>query len=137
MNASAPPMAIVWTPDALRSRLAQAQSLHPDIAATDAVAVYLTAKSEGAAAAEPWDHAAAEAKALLNDIIAETGQTAYKTPVGDAYIPAPSTRVSYDAKALDALCASSPELARVLGPHRRETGVAGSLTIRAAKGGAL
>jgi hypothetical protein len=37
---------------------------------------------------------------------------------------------SYDVKALDALCKSSPDLAAILLPHRKETQRAGSLTIR-------
>lgn len=124
------------TPEALRARLDHAHDLAPDAAATEAIAVVLAAKAGAETAAQPWADAGAEARRVLDGIMAETGITTYKTPAGDAYVPAPSTRVSYDAKALDALCASSDELARVLAPHRRETSVPGSLTIRAAKGGA-
>lgn len=70
------------------------------------------------------------AKAAIEEIILETGQTEWSTPAGKIYFPKPSLSVSYDAKALDALCASSPELAAILKPHRRETERAGSMTIK-------
>lgn len=118
------------TPDELRSRLERAHGLAPDDAATEAIAVALTAKAAGETAAKPWLDVNAAARRVLDDLIAETGQTAYKTPAGEAYVPAPSVRVSYDTKALDALVASNADLARVLTPHRRETHSVGALTIR-------
>ena len=47
-----------------------------------------------------------------------------------AYVPAPGVTISYDAKALDALCASDDQLKRLLWPHRSEKERPGSLTIR-------
>lgn len=123
------------TPASLRLRLASAQNLAPDDAATEAIAVALDAKAAAEDAAKPYADVNAEARRVLDGIMAETGQTTYKTPAGEAYVPAPSTRITYDARALDALCASSPELARVLAPHRKETSVPGSLTIRAGRAG--
>jgi hypothetical protein len=41
--------------------------------------------------------------------------------------------VSYDTKGLDALCASLPQVASLLRPHRTEKEVPAVLTIRAAK----
>lgn len=127
---------VIVTTDRLRARLASAQNMTPDNAATEAIAVALDAKAAAEIAAKPYADVNTEARRVLDGIMAETGQTTYKTPSGDAYVPAPSTRVTYDARALDALCASSPELARVLAPHRKETSVPGSLVIRAARGGA-
>jgi len=126
----------IVTPDQLRARLANALDMAPDNAAHEAISVALDAKAAAEDAAKPYADVNAEARRVLDGIMAETGQTTYKTPSGDAYVPAPSTRVTYDAKALDALCASSPDLARVLAPHRKETSVPGSLVIRAARGGA-
>lgn len=124
------------TPELLRNRLSAAHDLAPDDAATEVIAVALEAKMGADIASWPWRDVNELARRALDGIMAETGITTYRTPAGDAYIPAPSTRVTYDTKALDALCASSPELARVLSPHRRETSVPGSLTIRTTKGGA-
>ena len=60
----------------------------------------------------------------------ETGVTSWKTKAGSAIVPAPGMTVSYDAKALDALCASDDAIKRLLWPHRAEKERAGSLTIR-------
>lgn len=99
--------------------------------ATDAaIAVYKQAKAESKTAAAPWDALADEAKAMLTDIIIETGITSFKTASGTAYVPAPGVTISYDAKALDALCASDDNIKRLLWPHRSEKERPGSLTVR-------
>jgi hypothetical protein len=99
--------------------------------ATDAaIAVYKQAKAEAKTAAAPWDALADEAKAVLTDIMVETGVTSFKTAAGMAYVPAPGVTISYDAKALDALCASSDEIKRLLWTHRQERERPGSLTVR-------
>lgn len=115
-------------PDELRTYLAG----QPDTetAARNAIAVYREARLHAKTAAQEWDAVADEAKALLGDIIAETGCTTWKFDEGSAYLPAPGLTVSYDAKALDALCASDDGLKRLLWPHRQERERAGSLTIR-------
>jgi hypothetical protein len=74
-----------------------------------------------------------DAKILIGEIFAETGQTAAETSAAKISIGHPSTRVSYDRKALDALCMSDDDAARLLTPHRKETEVPGSLTIRGKK----
>ena len=99
--------------------------------ATDAaIAVYKQAKAEAKSVSAPWDALADEAKSVLTDIITETGVTSFKTASGMAYVPAPGVTISYDAKALDALCASDDQLKRLLWPHRSEKERPGSLTIR-------
>lgn len=118
------------TPDELRSRLERAYHLAPDDAATEAIAIALAARAAGEAAAEPWADVNTAARRVLEDLCCETGRTKFKTPAGEAFIPSPSVRVSYDTKALDALVASNADLARVLTPHRRETHSVGALTIR-------
>lgn len=70
------------------------------------------------------------AKAIVIDIMRETGQVKAITPAGTVQFTAASVRVAYDTKALDALCASDDNVARLLLPHRKETQVAGSLTIK-------
>lgn len=99
-------------------------------AADVAIGVYKEAKAQADAYSKLWLDVAAEAKNQLAQIIEETGVMSWKTAAGSAYIPAAGVTVSYDAKALDALCASSPELAAILRPHRIEKERAGSLTIR-------
>jgi hypothetical protein len=72
----------------------------------------------------------ARAKQLASEIMQETGQTKAITPAGTASFAAASERVSWDSKALDALCASDELIALILLPHRKVTQVAGGLTIK-------
>lgn len=99
-------------------------------AAERAILVYKDAKAAAADVVKPYEDVMANAKAVLTDIIAETGKMTWKVAAGQAFVPAAGMTVSYDAKALDALCASSPELKAILWPHRFEKERAGSLTIR-------
>lgn len=100
-------------------------------AADRAIGVYRIAKAQADASAARWLEVADMAKVMMTEIITETGRMNWKTPSGSAYIPAAGVTVTYDAKALDALCASSAELAAILRPHRLERERPGSLTIRA------
>jgi len=118
-------MNAIPTPQEMIARL-NAEHASTEEAAAVAVDVYKAAKTAAAA----YDAPQAQAKALISEIMAETGDLSITTPAGKAMVTAPGQRVSYDWKALDALCASSPDLARILSPHRKETQVAGSLTIR-------
>lgn len=70
------------------------------------------------------------AKDVLADIMLETKTTRIEAIQGIAYIPTPSTRTTYDSKALDALCASDQKLAAKIAPFRKTTAIPGSLTIR-------
>lgn len=117
------------TPARLRETLL-AGTENTEQAVEAAIYVYREAKAQAELAAVVWTDVADEAKAKLTEIIEETGVMTWKTNSGSAYIPAASKTVSYDAKALDALCASSAELAAILRPHRIEKERAGSLTIR-------
>ena len=72
----------------------------------------------------------ARAKQIVAEIMQKTGQVKAITSAGTAQFTADSVRVSWDAKALDALCASSADLCGILVPHRKETTVKGSLTIK-------
>jgi len=72
----------------------------------------------------------ARAKQIASEIMRETGQTKASTPAGTASFTAASERVSWDSKALDALCLSNDALARIIRPHRKVTLVAGGLTIK-------
>jgi hypothetical protein len=69
-------------------------------------------------------------KAVIEEIFVEIGVDKADTKAGKAYITAPSVTISYDAKALDALCASDDQINRLLSPHRKESQRAGTLTIR-------
>lgn len=101
----------------------------PELSAETAIAVYLAAKGE----IDAYNVICDSAKKLIGDVMAETAQTAYSTKAGKVAITAPSTSVSYDAKALDALAASSDEIARLLAPHRKVSERAGTMRITAAK----
>jgi len=94
-----------------------------------AITVYLGAKSQMDAYSEVAD----EAKSLISIVMTETAQTAYSTKAGKVSITAPSTSVTYDAKALDALAASDDRIARLLAPHRKVSERAGTMRIVAAK----
>lgn len=72
----------------------------------------------------------AQAKTIIAEIMHETGQVKAVMPAGTAQFTAASERVSWDSDALDALCASDANLARILLPHRTVKPVAGSLTIK-------
>ena len=114
----------------LGAHLDDAADLEPDLAADAAVSVFLTAKQLAEAAAQPYVRLQARAKEMLQALVETTGQLRFAVHAGEAYLPAPSARVTYDARALDALCAKDEALAAVLRPHRRETIVAPALTIR-------
>lgn len=116
------------TPQKLLDRLNQPHE-NTETAAETAIMVYQAVKAEQDALTE----VANAAKAMIQEIMVETARTSIQTPAGKAQITAPSVSVSYDAKALDALCASSPELAAILAPHRKLTERAGTLRITAAK----
>lgn len=118
------------TPHTLREALTLKPDQTTEQAADNAIAVYKEAKGQADACAKLWLDVADEAKNQLAQIIEETGVMSWKTASGSAYVPAAGVTVSYDAKALDALCASSTELASILRPHRIEKERAGSLTIR-------
>lgn len=95
-------------------------------ALTDAITAY---RILGGAIKELESEQAA-AKIIVSEIMQETGQVKAITPAGTAQFTADSVRVSWDSKALDALCASDAGLAGILKPHRKETACKGSLTIK-------
>lgn len=100
----------------------------PEEAAAHAIEIYRAAGNAATAMKTVQD----AAKAAIGDLIAETGRERWDTEAGIAVLTSPSVRTSWDAKALDALCASDDTIARVLAPHRRETMVAGSVTVKGA-----
>lgn len=110
----------------LKAKLAAAGTGTPEQSVAAAIAVYKQA-GDLQSMAETYRK---QAKAMISDVMAETGSTDYKTAEGRAYVTSPSQRVSYDAKALDVLCTASPDIADLLWPHRKESEVAGTLTIK-------
>lgn len=72
------------------------------------------------------------AKAIICDLIAETGHERWSTPAGTAVLSSPSVRVSYSAKPLDVLCAANPDLAELIRPYRSETMVPGTVVVKGA-----
>ena len=104
----------------------RAQSPTTEAALESAVAIHLKAASDITA----LQAVQAEVKGLLGEIMAETGKTEVVTRVGKAYVSAPATIVSYDAKLLDKASLLDPDLAAALAPYRKVSERAGSLTIR-------
>jgi hypothetical protein len=97
----------------------------PEVVAEGIISDYLRARER----MEEWQIKAEDARRRLSDLIEQTGRTTWETAAGKASVTAPSTTVSYDARALDALAASSPEIAAILAPHRKVTERAGTLRI--------
>jgi protoporphyrinogen oxidase len=97
-----------------------------ETALVNAITVY----RELAARVKTIEAQQARAKETITEIMQETGQVKAITSAGTAQFTADSVRVSYDTKAIDALVASDDGLARLLTPHRKETAVKGSLTIK-------
>lgn len=97
-----------------------------ETALIEAIAVY---RNMGAQIKE-FEALQSRAKQIVTEIMQETGQVKAITSAGTAQFTADSVRVSYDTKALDALRLSDELLDRVLTPHRKETAVKGSLTIK-------
>lgn len=102
------------------------QYANTEDALSDAITVYRTAASD----IKELEALQARAKSIVTEIMQETGQTKSVTPAGTAQFTAPSVRVTWDGKALDALCASDATLAAILRPHRKETATSGTLTIK-------
>lgn len=100
-----------------------------EIAAENAIAIYLAAKAQ----IDAYQTVANAAKERLTEIIEETGQLQWKTRAGVASMNASAIISSYDTKALDALCASNDDIQRLLAPHRKHTERAGTLRITSAK----
>lgn len=98
----------------------------PEAAAETAIMVYLAAAAE----IDRFKEIQKQAKSLMSDIMAETGQDKVRNGAGQAYVGKPSVSVRYNANAIDALCASHDDLAVILWPHRKEIKRAGTLTIR-------
>lgn len=105
------------------------QDSTPNQATETAIMVYLAAKAEQDKLKEIQDRA----KLIISDVMAEAGTDKLKSQAGTATVSSASKSVRYDAKALDALLASSDEFRKVLEPHRKETMRMGSLSIRAGK----
>lgn len=111
----------------IRELIARAQTANTSEAALDlAVGAY----KQAAGYISRLEELQKEAKGLIAEIFTEIGTAEATTSAGRAYVTSASASVSYDAKALDALCKSNPQIAAILQPHRTVKERAGSLTIR-------
>ena len=88
------------------------------------------AKRAAEVLAEPYVDVQAKAKTALMGWMQAHGVPSVRSDAGQAYTAADSEVVTYDAAALDALCASSDEVARLLRPHRKVSQRKGAFTIR-------
>lgn len=95
-----------------------------------AIAVCVEAKRTADDVAAPWLARVARARAWL--AVACQGGARWNTAAGSAYVSAPSTRASWDDKALMALCDDDPALAERILRYRKVTNVAGALTVKGA-----
>lgn len=107
----------------------------PKEAIDKALEVYMRAK----ALADDYAAIVATAKKVVEDAMIEADVARYDAEIATINRIEPTRSTSYDTKALDALCKSSPEIRAILEPHRKETIRAGSVRITPAKerGGAL
>lgn len=81
-----------------------------------AITAYLNARALG----DEFDKLQKDARGVINDIIEETGQSAWNIDgIGSVSVPKDRETVTYDKDALDALCASDDAIKRILWPHRR------------------
>ena len=117
------------TIEELQAALDAAHEGTPETSVESAVTVYQVAAGMVDAYTEVKD----QAKALIGDVMAETGVTSYTTRAGKVAMTAPGLSVSYDAKALDLLMMLNPHYAAILGPHQKETQRAGTMRITGAK----
>lgn len=115
-------------PQELLDRL-RGDHLSTELAVETAIAVYQETKAQQ----DAWAAVGSAAKALIEEVMEETGRTSITTPAGKAQVTSPSVTITYDSKALEALCESSEELKRILSPHRKVSQRAGSLRITASK----
>lgn len=127
----------LWTPGGDAGRVAQmdnmivhAQRANSDETPALLIDVFKQAKAKIDALSAPYADTQAKAKAALLAWLAGSGQRSVKTNTGSAYIAEDAELVSYNTDALDALCASSDEIKRLLAPHRVTKERKGALTIR-------
>lgn len=117
------------TIDELTAALDAAKIGTPEKSIESAIMIYQAAQAIIDAYAAIKDGA----KALITDVMTETGCLHYGTPAGKVSVTAPSVSVSYDAKSLDIICRTNAQIAELLAPYRKETQRAGALRITAAK----
>ena len=112
--------------DGLQDALAGVYGLPPEQAVERLVGIY----KHAASLIDALQEIQQGAKLILTEIMAETGQTDYRTGSGRCYVTRPGMTVRYDAKALDRLSDERPDLRDVLAPYRKESERPGVLTIR-------
>lgn len=117
------------TIDELTAALDAAKTGTPEKSIESAIMVYQAAQ----AVIDAYAAIKEGAKALITDVMSETGCLQYGTPAGRVSVTAPSVTVTYDAKALDVVCRTNPQIAELLMLYRKETQRAGTLRITAAK----
>lgn len=80
---------------------------------------YLKSKATAAEAVQPFQRHMSNHKKEIESLLLQLREPKHKGEMGQAYI---STRITvrYDAKALDALSKSFPEIEREIGPHRTQ-----------------
>lgn len=98
-----------------------------------AVNVALGAKSQR----EAWELLQDRARQIVATSLERGGIDRFTTATGaKAVREKPATVVRWDPRALDAVCASLPDVAAIIAPHRRESVRAGALRIARGNGGA-
>lgn len=103
-----------------------AGNTNTELALDNAIAVYRHMGAE----IETIEALRTRAKAVVTEIMHETGQLKAVMPSGTALFTEAGIRTNWDGKALNALCASSPELEYVLSPHRKAVPTPSTLVIR-------
>ncbi len=101
----------------------------PDAVVERLVGIYLEAKRE----AVEWDTLADSARARILEVMEEAGVDTYTVSTGKVTSTKPSTRTSFDVKALEVLMGGNAKLAEMLSPYRKVTQVPGGIKISANK----
>lgn len=98
--------------------------------ATKAIEIYKMAKKREKQAGAPWKELQDKAKDIIERAFQQLSIDSLESSAGKAYIQSTYSQVKYDARALDALSASDPDLAAKLQPHRKEIERGGWIVIR-------
>lgn len=92
------------------------------------IEAYKDLKDEQRRACQPYERELSRLRADIRAHLETLGERSYKCEAGHAYI-VDRVVIRYNAKALDAVCSSFPEVSERIAPHRKET-LQQSLTVR-------
>lgn len=120
----------ITTPDGEIIDLEDVHSGNAGHVAANAIEIYKMAKEREKATSLPWKELQDKAKDIIQRAFQELGIDSLESDAGKAYIQPTYSQIKYDTRALDALCASTPQLKEMLWPHRQESERGGWIVVR-------